>query len=129
MIFDLSKMLFTLVTVATASAVPQRRQIESTASCDFLLKPDVAVDPSSNLVSEFNFVIGHSLAIEVSPSSITNGNATFFEDADAGTFLVHDDLAVDGKTAEETAAILEGFVGQTKEGIAANWLFQSVTCA
>jgi len=50
-------------------------------------------------------------------------------DVEDNNFTTQDDLSVDGKTAAETAAILTGFTGETKPGMLANWLFNSVNCA
>ncbi|KAJ3484980.1 hypothetical protein NLJ89_g11940 [Agrocybe chaxingu] len=80
----------------------------------------------TNFVAEFNYVLGRSLAIETG-STILNGGATFTENG--SSFNVHNELEVEGKTGAETAAILEGWVGETKEGLAANWVVDSVTCA
>ncbi|THU81315.1 hypothetical protein K435DRAFT_972390 [Dendrothele bispora CBS 962.96] len=129
MIFISSKVFIALaavVSVATASTVSQKRQ-EDLASCDFVFQPDAPVDPSTDFDTEFNFVIGRSLSIETGGGTF-NAGSTATENAD-DTFNVHDDIGADGKTAEETAAILTGWVGETKEGIAANWLVLSVTCA
>ncbi|KAF8968570.1 hypothetical protein BDZ97DRAFT_1916013 [Flammula alnicola] len=128
MFFNFSKVLIAVVAATSASAMPSKRQADS-VSCNFGLAPSVPVDPSStNLVSEFNFVLGRSLAIDTGGSIFNVGSTILAENAD-GSFLVNDVLSADGKTASETAAILTSWVGETKEGIVANWLVQSVTCA
>ncbi|CAA7261033.1 unnamed protein product [Cyclocybe aegerita] len=67
MIFNASKILvaLTAAAAASASALPEKRQVPELATCDFVLQPDRPVDSSpSNFFAEFNYVIGRSFAIE-----------------------------------------------------------------
>ncbi|KDR67408.1 hypothetical protein GALMADRAFT_232075 [Galerina marginata CBS 339.88] len=124
MIFKLSKVFVALaaLTAVHASVVLEKRQANP-VTCDYVLKPDVTVTPTD---SEFNFVIGRALSIDVG-GSIFNFGSTFTTNPDS-TFNVENKISADGKTAAETAAIITGWVGETKTGLAANWLVESVSC-
>ncbi|KDR67499.1 hypothetical protein GALMADRAFT_147048 [Galerina marginata CBS 339.88] len=128
MFFNLSKAFVALaaVTVATASTVPA----SGIADCTLTLKPTVPVDAkTTNLVAEFNFVIGRSLSIDTNNGVIDNGGVTILKENPDNTFVVNDKISARGKTSAETSAIITGWVGETKEGLAANWLVQAATCA
>ncbi|CAA7263249.1 unnamed protein product [Cyclocybe aegerita] len=131
MIFNLSKVFVAVLTAtavaASKSHVNRKRQTDLTA-CDFVFKPDTTVDSTTtDLVPEFNYVIGRSLALETG-GGIFNDGSSFAENPDQ-LFSVHDEVSADGKTREETAAIINGWAGQTKEGLVANWFVESVSCA
>ncbi|KAF8151562.1 hypothetical protein B0H34DRAFT_133628 [Crassisporium funariophilum] len=127
MLFNLSKVFVALAAVTAVAASPAKRQADA-VTCDFVLSPDVTVDPTTtNLVAEFNFAIGRALSIATG-GSIFNFGATFVDNPD-DTFNVEDKLSADGHTAAQTAAILTGFAGTTLEGLAANWLVESAVCA
>jgi len=130
MLFNLSKAFVALAAVAaaTAATVPSKRD-GGLVSCDFLLKPTVHVDPrTTNLVAEFNYVIGRSLAIDTPDGVIDGSNSTVLAEHADNTFLVHDKISAEGETSAQTAAIITGWVGETKQGLAANWLVKAVTC-
>ncbi|KAK7462158.1 hypothetical protein VKT23_007760 [Stygiomarasmius scandens] len=128
MIFKLSNTFIALAAIAVASAMPQKRQDQGDlASCVFVLTPDAPV--AGDLVTEFNFVIGDSLAIAAGNGVFIFGGPAVVTSVEDNNFTVQDALSVDGKTAAETAAILTGFTGETKQGRQANWLFDSVNCA
>ncbi|KDR70787.1 hypothetical protein GALMADRAFT_1346340 [Galerina marginata CBS 339.88] len=124
MIFNLSKVFVALAafTAVSASAILEKRQANA-VTCDYVLKPDTAVTPTD---AEFNFTIGRSLSIDAG-GSVFNFGSTFTANLDS-TFSVENKISADGKTAAETAAIITGWVGETKTGLSANWLVESVTC-
>ncbi|KAF8905232.1 hypothetical protein CPB84DRAFT_1771967 [Gymnopilus junonius] len=125
--FKLSSIFVTLAAVAVVSASAIVAKRDDAATCTLVLTPDAPVDPSTNLVAEFNFVIGRALSEETG-DAINQHGSSFTANAD-GTYAVVDTISADGLTATQTAADIEGWVGQTKTGIAANWLVDSVTCA
>ncbi|KDR70678.1 hypothetical protein GALMADRAFT_1349881 [Galerina marginata CBS 339.88] len=130
MFFSLSKAFVALaaVTAAIASTVPSKRQ-DGLVSCDLLLKPTVHVDSSTtNLFAEFNFVIGRSLAIDANGVIDGGSGSTILAENADNSFLVNDKISAQGETSAETAAIITGWVGETKEGLVANWLVESATC-
>ncbi|KAF5332973.1 hypothetical protein D9758_018278 [Tetrapyrgos nigripes] len=126
MVFSLSKVFVALVAVTAVSASAIKRQTDL-ASCDFVMTPDATVEVNDDLTTEFNFVLGRSLSIDAGDATIDGTGSTFVANDD-GTFTVHDNLGVVGKSAQDTASILEGWPGETKEGIQANWLIDSVSC-
>ncbi|KAK7462157.1 hypothetical protein VKT23_007759 [Stygiomarasmius scandens] len=128
MIFKLFNTFIALAAIAVASAMPYKRQDQGDlASCVFVLTPDAPV--AGNLERELNFVIGDSLAIAAGNGIFIDNVGVIITDVEDNNFTAQDDLSVDGKTAAETAAILTGFTGETKPGMLANWLFDSVNCA
>ncbi|RDB28101.1 hypothetical protein Hypma_001487 [Hypsizygus marmoreus] len=74
------------------------------ASCSYTLTPTAAV--RGDLTAEFNYTLGHALAIEV-PSSIDNGGVTYTDNGD-GTYSAGSTLTAEGLTDEEVAAIITG---------------------
>ncbi|PPQ75578.1 hypothetical protein CVT26_012681 [Gymnopilus dilepis] len=120
--FKISTALVALAAAVMASAVAVKR--DDAATCTLVLTPDAPVDVDA---SEFNFVIGRALSVETG-SGIDQHGSSFTKNAD-GTYTVVDTISADGLTAAQTAADIEGWVGQTEPGIAANWLVDSVTCA
>ncbi|KAF8875416.1 hypothetical protein CPB84DRAFT_1829161 [Gymnopilus junonius] len=125
--FKLTKVFVAIAAVAVASASAIVAKRDDAATCTLVLTPSPSVDPSTNLVAEFNFVIGRALSGETG-SSIEQLGSSFTQNAD-GTYTVVDTISADGLTAAQTASDIEGWVGQTETGIAANWLVNSVTCA
>ncbi|KAF8875413.1 hypothetical protein CPB84DRAFT_1853277 [Gymnopilus junonius] len=125
--FKLSKAFVALSAVAVASASVIVAKRDDAATCTLVLTPSAPVDPSTDLVGEFNFVIGRALALETG-AGIEQLGSSFTQNAD-GTYTVVDTISADGLTAAQTASDIEGWVGQTETGIAANWLVNSVTCA
>ncbi|KAF8875417.1 hypothetical protein CPB84DRAFT_1750870 [Gymnopilus junonius] len=125
--FKLTKVLVALagIAVASASAIVAKR--DDAATCTLVLIPSAPVDPSTDLVAEFNFVIGRALALETG-SGIEQLGSSFTQNADS-TYTVTDTISADGLTAAQTASDIEDWAGQTKTGIAANWLVDSATCA
>ncbi|KAF8152904.1 hypothetical protein B0H34DRAFT_677141 [Crassisporium funariophilum] len=127
MLFNLSKVFVALATVTAATASFVKRQADA-VTCDYVFSPTVAVDPTTtNLVAEFNFVIGRSLSTATG-GSIFNFGSTVVDNAD-DTFNVENKISADGQTAAQTAAILSGFSGTTIAGPSGiNWLVESVVC-
>ncbi|KAF5346598.1 hypothetical protein D9758_013466 [Tetrapyrgos nigripes] len=98
------------------------------ATCDFVLAQSKAGTTTGDLdlIAEFSSAIGRQLALETR-KQVFNQGRTFVENQD-GTFNVHNVIAVDGLTAQETASILDAWVGQTKDGEEVDWTFQSAKC-
>ncbi|KAF8151618.1 hypothetical protein B0H34DRAFT_801322 [Crassisporium funariophilum] len=120
MLFNLSKVFVALAAVTAVVATPAKRQ-EGLATCDFVLKPAAALPADTNLVAEFNYVIGRSLAAAANGAVNGSGPGTIVVNAD-GTYSVEKALSAEGKTAAETAAILTGFAGTTLTGFTVDWL-------
>ncbi|KDR77018.1 hypothetical protein GALMADRAFT_246215 [Galerina marginata CBS 339.88] len=125
MFFKLSTLFVALaaITAATSSAIPEKRQTNSPiATCYYFLKPDVTVTPT---VAEFNYVIGQALSADAG-SPVVNAFTSF--EADGDRFGVVNRISAEGKTAAETTDIIRGWSGETKAGLLANWLVDSVAC-
>ncbi|KAF8151564.1 hypothetical protein B0H34DRAFT_728114 [Crassisporium funariophilum] len=131
MLFNLSKVFVALATVTAVAASPAKRQLDA-VTCDFVLSPDVTVDPTTtNLEAEFNYAIVRSVAMATGANSVFNYGSSFVDNAD-GTFNVKNTVSADGFTAAQTAETITGFAGTTLEGqppTVVNWLVESVVCA
>ncbi|KAF9460629.1 hypothetical protein BDZ94DRAFT_887243 [Collybia nuda] len=125
MLSNFAKIFVTLATVAAVTASPTKR--DDTTTCSFLLHPDVTIDSTTtNLVAEFNYAIGRTLAIAV-PSHQGGSGSTWTDNGD-NTFNVQDTIAAVGETSASTAAIIEGWIGTSLLGPTANWFVESVDC-
>ncbi|KAF5363174.1 hypothetical protein D9758_008393 [Tetrapyrgos nigripes] len=135
MIFNVSKVLLAVTLATAASAAVIKRQAGTPpaqgdkVTCDYVMTPDqsVAGQSEQDLVTEFNFVIGRSAAVESGKSVTITDGASFVAGSD-NSFTVTEDLTINGNTAQQTADFLAGWVGETKEGHVANWLVGSVSC-
>ncbi|KAH9477297.1 hypothetical protein JR316_0009501 [Psilocybe cubensis] len=130
MFANFTKLFVTLATLAVAaSASPAKRQ-EDLADCTFLLKADGPIDQTdlTAIAIEFNYVLGRSLAVSTG-TPVNGGAAEIITASYDNVFNVHKTLSAEGKTSAETAAVVEGWVGETKLGLSANWLVQAAECA
>ncbi|KAF8151616.1 hypothetical protein B0H34DRAFT_862026, partial [Crassisporium funariophilum] len=127
MLFNLSKVFVALAAVTAVVATPAKRQ-DGLATCDYVLKPAAALPADTDLVTEFNYVIGRSLSAAANAAIHGSGPGSIVVNAD-GTYSVGQGLSAEGKTAAETAAILTGFAGTTLTGFTVDWLAVSVVCA
>ncbi|RDB18947.1 hypothetical protein Hypma_014295 [Hypsizygus marmoreus] len=111
-----------VVFVALAAASPVAKRA---VYCSLVLTPTAALS-SSNLTTEFNYTLGRSLGIAVG-GTIYNGGSTYTDNGD-GTYNVATNLAAQGVSDEEVAAIITGWVGETLTGLVSDWHVDSVTC-
>ncbi|KAF5352753.1 hypothetical protein D9756_006249 [Leucocoprinus leucothites] len=134
--------LFVALTIAasTVVALPSTftRRTDDLATCHYVFVPGVPVDPATtNLVAEFNYITGRSLAVAVTPNVIrvcitpvfnVGPGSTFVENAD-GSFDVDNGLSADGWTCAQTAAFMESLAGSNQLGPSGvTWLIQSSEC-
>ncbi|KJA23663.1 hypothetical protein HYPSUDRAFT_66074 [Hypholoma sublateritium FD-334 SS-4] len=123
--------VFVTATAIAASTVPVARQVGAATTCTLVLTPQSPVSSSTNLLAEFNLLIGRNLVIEAEgeggDGSGNNAGSTFTTNAD-GTFTVEDTVSAGGETAAETAAIITGWVGEIKDGFTINWLVDAASC-
>ncbi|KAF9449985.1 hypothetical protein P691DRAFT_790041 [Macrolepiota fuliginosa MF-IS2] len=120
-----------VTTVMALPSVPSvfNRQTGDLATCDYVFVPGVPVDPATtNLLAEFNFITGHSLAVGA-PSGAIDGTGSTFTENPNDSFNVHNELSAQGWTCAQTKEFLEGLARSTQLGPSGiSWLIQSVAC-
>ncbi|KAJ2930487.1 hypothetical protein H1R20_g6600, partial [Candolleomyces eurysporus] len=134
MLFKLSSVITTALVAAslvTASAVNLQQRRDVPAACTFVASPSGVPDPSAELFSEWNFILGRNLANFVpSGTTINNGNSVVTGPDATGLYTIQQTIAADALTTAEAIDVVTGWVGTTFNGpwSGVTWTFQSVTC-
>ncbi|KAJ8081563.1 hypothetical protein PM082_007408 [Marasmius tenuissimus] len=125
------KAFITLAFAAVALAAPnaRRQAAGEPANCSYVLTPSTTVGDDVNLVSEFNFAIGRTIAIE-SPSHDSIGGSGFTGvDNGDGTFTATGSIGTSAWTADELKAVVTAWPGRSLQGFSIpEWEVESVTC-
>ncbi|KAJ2915530.1 hypothetical protein MD484_g4871, partial [Candolleomyces efflorescens] len=134
MLFKLSSVITTALAAAsfvTASAVNVQRR-DTPASCTFVVSPSGTPDPSAELFSEWNYILGRKLANFVpSGTLINNGNSSVTgPDAVTGFYTVAQTIAAGALTTAEAVDVVTAWAGTTFDGpwSGVTWTFKTVTC-
>ncbi|KAF9460655.1 hypothetical protein BDZ94DRAFT_1265567 [Collybia nuda] len=128
MFFNGSKVLIALAAATVVTASPTRRDwTVETTTCSFILHANGPFD-SSELLAEFNYAIGRTLAMAVPSHSIDGGGDATWVDNGDNTFDVQLTIGAVGETSASAAAIMTGWVGTSLVGPTVNWFVQSASC-
>ncbi|KAF9269894.1 hypothetical protein L218DRAFT_992574 [Marasmius fiardii PR-910] len=121
----LSKQLITFALAAIAFAAPS---FAGLASCDYNMTPSSSA-AGIDLTTEFNYVIGRSVAVE-SPSHDSVGGTPFTGvDNGDGTFTASGVVGTSGLTDDQLKALVTTWPGQSLQGFAVrSWRVNTVTC-
>ncbi|KJA23690.1 hypothetical protein HYPSUDRAFT_76808 [Hypholoma sublateritium FD-334 SS-4] len=128
MLFNFAAVLVAATSIA-ASAVPFRRQASNEVTCSLVVGPETPVTTCTNLAAEFNLLIARNLGTDAGGGvvNIDNGGAMFLPNAN-GTFSVQETFSDSVLTAAQTAAIIEGWVGEVKGGSTMDWIVEAASC-
>ncbi|KAF9460630.1 hypothetical protein BDZ94DRAFT_1265490 [Collybia nuda] len=124
MLFNVSKVFATLAAIAVVTASPAKH--DKTTACSFVLHPEGPFD-SSELLGEFNYAIGRTLAMTVPGQIVIGGNSTWVDNGD-NSFDVQKTVGVIGQASSTTAATVTGWAGTALVGTTTNWFVDSVSC-
>ncbi|KAF5310666.1 hypothetical protein D9619_007727 [Psilocybe cf. subviscida] len=129
--FTISKAFVALMATTAVVAAPNKRQTDLVI-CQFLMIPNAYIPPNSiDLDSEMTYVIGRALSQQV-PNTTLKGSNLNITNNDGTTVSVRRTCGIDGKTAVETAWIVDGLVGARIGGLATNayinWYLAFISC-
>ncbi|KAF4617696.1 hypothetical protein D9613_005818 [Agrocybe pediades] len=119
---------------AATTALDKRQGIPTAnlVTCNFVLQPTAAVDPTNinELNFEFSNVIIDAFENSSTPTGIVvNFGTTFSANLDANnTFNVQDEFGSQRLSAATSIPIIESWVGTTLPGFTSNWIVNSASC-